>query len=277
MKIDFKKLIIIPIILVIFSLVIIVNNIITYGFFMERDVELSGGLRITVPIKDSVDVKKIENVLKDAYVRVARGYDTNILLIQTKEMDEKNVISKLKEVVEFDESKIEIGRIDTAVGSIFWKQAQIALILSFIAIFFIVFVAFRNFIPSIAMTLSTLCDVIIVIAFLSLLGVKLSLPVLAGLLMIIGYSVDTDILLATRMLKRVGEMDEKIYSAIKTGMTMTLTSMAALFCMYIFSGETVLKDISLTLLIGLGADIINTWITNTNLFLWWLKKGKKSS
>ncbi|MEM7816888.1 MAG: preprotein translocase subunit SecF, partial [Candidatus Aenigmatarchaeota archaeon] len=77
--------------------------------------------------------------------------------------------------------------------------------------------------------------------------------------------------------KRSGEKKERIFSAIKTGITMTLTSIAALTCMYIFSGGTVLRDISLTLIIGLCADIINTWITNTNLFLFWLERRESKS
>lgn len=277
MKVNFRKLMLIPIALILLSLAIIANNVLTHGFIIDRDVELSGGLRISIPLNESVDIKKVENVIKDAQVRLAKGYNTNILIIQVKERNETEIIERLKGVVNFDENNMEIGKIDPAVGDIFWKQTTLALILSFIAIFIIIFIAFRNLIPSLSMVLSTLFDIIITIAFLSILNIKLSLSVLAGLLMIVGYSVDTDVLLATKMLKRSGELEERIYSAIKTGATMTLTSIAALICMYIFSGGTVLRDISLTLIIGLSADIINTWITNTNLFLFWLerKEGKK--
>lgn len=277
MKVDFKKLIIIPIALVILSLAIIVNNILSIGFIIDRDVELSGGLRISIPINESVDVKKVESLIKDSHVRIARGYNTNILIIQTKDVNESKVIEKLKDIINFDEEKIEIGKIDAAIGDVFWRQAGIAIILSFVTIFVIIFFAFRSLIPSLSMVLSTIFDIIITIAFLSILNIKLSLPVLAGLLMIIGYSVDTDVLLATRMLKRSGDIEEKVFSAIRTGITMTLTSIAALISIYIFSGGTVLRDISLTLIIGLCADIINTWITNTNLFLFWLGRRESKS
>ncbi|MEM5812997.1 MAG: MMPL family transporter [Candidatus Aenigmatarchaeota archaeon] len=277
MKVDFKKLIILPIALVILSLAIIVNNILSIGFIIDRDVELSGGLRISIPINESVDVKKVESLIKDSHVRIARGYNTNILIIQTKDVNESKVIEKLKDIINFDEEKIEIGKIDAAIGDVFWRQAGIAIILSFVTIFVIIFFAFRSLIPSLSMVLSTIFDIIITIAFLSILNIKLSLPVLAGLLMIIGYSVDTDVLLATRMLKRSGDIEEKVFSAIRTGITMTLTSIAALISIYIFSGGTVLRDISLTLIIGLCADIINTWITNTNLFLFWLGRRESKS
>ena len=52
---------------------------------------------------------------------------------------------------------------------------------------------------------------------------------IVAFLMLIGYSVDTDILLTNRVLKRFeGTVNEKIFGAFKTGITMTLTSLLAI-------------------------------------------------
>ena len=270
------RLIIVPIMLLFISISILSYNYFTKGFFIKRDVELSGGISISIKTKESVDPKEIEKIIAGSSVRMSYGYGTNVLIIQTPTKNEKEVIEKIKEKISFDENDLEIGTVDPVIGEIFWKQAKIALVLAFIFIAFIVFLAYRAILPSISMLLSTISDIIITVAVLSILDINLSLPIIAGLLMIIGYSVDTDVLLATRMLKRGGDLNSKVFSAIKTGMTMTLTTMAALLCMYIFSGGSALRYISLTLLIGLLADIINTWITNTYLFRFWIKrKGEK--
>jgi len=270
------RLIIVPIMLLFISISILSYNYFTKGFFIKRDVELSGGISISIKTKESVDPKEIEKIIPGSSVRMSYGYGTNVLIIQTPTKNEKEVIEKIKEKISFDENDLEIGTVDPVIGEIFWKQAKIALVLAFIFIAFIVFLAYRAILPSISMLLSTISDIIITVAVLSILDINLSLPIIAGLLMIIGYSVDTDVLLATRMLKRGGDLNSKVFSAIKTGMTMTLTTMAALLCMYIFSGGSALRYISLTLLIGLLADIINTWITNTYLFRFWIKrKGEK--
>lgn len=276
MDINFERLldilILVPIILLIISISILSYNYLTSGFFIKKDVELSGGISISIKIKENIDPKEIEKIIPGSSVRMSYGYGGNVLVVQAPTKNEEEVIEKIKEKITFDENEVEIGIVDPVVGEIFWRQAKIALIIAFILIGIVVFLAYRAILPSVAMLLSTISDVIITVAVLSVLNINLSLPVIAGLLMIIGYSVDTDVLLATRMLKRSGDLNSRIFSAIKTGMTMTLTTISALLCIYIFSGGTALRYISLTLLIGLSADIINTWITNTYLFRFWIKR-----
>jgi preprotein translocase subunit SecF len=95
--------------------------------------------------------------------------------------------------------------------------------------------------------------------------------------MLIGYSVDTDVLLTTRMIKRKeGTLNERIVGAMKTGMTMTLTSLFAfLFALFVvksFSQE--LTQIFTVLVIGLGFDLLNTWITNVSILKWYSEAKK---
>jgi preprotein translocase subunit SecF len=98
--------------------------------------------------------------------------------------------------------------------------------------------------------------------------------------MLIGYSVDTDILLTTRLLKRKGELNEKIIDAMKTGLTMTTTTLAALLALFIVSSGSVMsfiridiiRDISVVLIFGLIADIVNTWMTNVGILRLYIEK-----
>jgi len=99
--------------------------------------------------------------------------------------------------------------------------------------------------------------------------------------MLIGYSVDTDILLTTRILKRTeGSLNKRIFGALKTGLTMTLTSFFAFLIALIVvsSFSAVLTQIFTILVIGLGFDILNTWITNVSILKWYYlkKKGGKN-
>ena len=54
---------------------------------------------------------------------------------------------------------------------------------------------FRDFVPSIAVITVALSDIIIAIGGMSLFGIPLSVASVGAILMLIGYSVDTDILL----------------------------------------------------------------------------------
>jgi preprotein translocase subunit SecF len=127
-------------------------------------------------------------------------------------------------------------------------------------------------IPSFSVILSSTLDIFMTLALVNFLGMSFSRAGIVAFLMIIGYSVDTDILLATKILKRdEGTINQRILGALKTGMTMTLTSLFAVGCALIIvrSFSDVLFQIFSILLIGLSFDLLNTWITNLSILKWW--------
>lgn len=268
----YRLLIAVPAVLLLLSFAIIANNIAVHGSFLERDVELTGGITLTIKTAETASAEDVERLLPGASVRVAESFGSKLLIIQTKEMDEKKVLDAIRGVVSFSENDVETGRIDPAIGEIFWAQAQSALIIAFVLMGFVVLVLFRAVVPSFTVIGCALIDIIMTVAAISMLGVNLSLPVFAGLLMLLGYSVDTDILLTSRVLKGSGTLKERIMSAVKTGLTMTSTSMAAVFSLFLFSQGTILGQISLVLLVGLFFDMLNTWITNVLVLEYWLEK-----
>ncbi len=121
-------------------------------------------------------------------------------------------------------------------------------------------------IPSIAVILAALSDIVITVAVLSFFEIKIGTASIAALLMLIGYSVDTDILLSTRVIKeRENEYRERVIDAFTTGVTMTLTTLSAVTVTYIVAQSQTLRQIMLVLIIGLTIDIINTWLQNAPL------------
>jgi preprotein translocase subunit SecF len=104
----------------------------------------------------------------------------------------------------------------------------------------------------------------------NLLEIKLSTAGIAAFLMLIGYSVDTDILLTIRVLKQKDDLsfDERIYGAIKTGGLMTITALAAVGTVLFFTNSDILFQIMLILFIGLCVDLVNTWIQNVSILRW---------
>ena len=84
------------------------------------------------------------------------------------------------------------------------SQVYFALAFAFLFMSITVFIIFRNLVPSLAVIAAALCDIIIAVGGMSLFGIPLSVATVGALLMLIGYSVDTDILLTTRVLKAKG-------------------------------------------------------------------------
>lgn len=148
-------------------------------------------------------------------------------------------------------------------------------ILAAIAVIGLIFMYIRFSIPSFAVILAALSDIIITLAIVNMMGMKLSTAGIAAFLMLIGYSVDTDILLSTRVLKRKeGSIMDRIYSAMKTGLTMNITTMIALTVGLILSQSVVISQIMIILLIGLCVDIVNTWIQNVGILRLYLEAKK---
>lgn len=131
--------------------------------------------------------------------------------------------------------------------------------------------------PSFMVIFCAFADILMTITLVNMLGMKLSLAGIIAFLMLIGYSVDTDILLTTRLLKKKeGSVNARTWGAFKTGLTMTLTAIAsagvALAIIYNFSDT--LRQIFTVITIGLVFDLVNTWITNTSLLRWYMEVKK---
>ena len=165
----------------------------------------------------------------------------------------------------------------SALSESFFKQLIIAIMFAFIFMAIVVFIIFRTFVPSTAVIISAFADILMTLALVNLLGIKMSSAGIVAFLMLIGYSVDTDILLTTRILKRhEGTLNQKIFGAFKTGITMTLTSLLAVtFALIVVkSFSVVLTQIFTILVIGLSFDILNTWITNVSILKWYVENKK---
>lgn len=255
------------------------------GSFLTKGVSLKGGITVTVPdvVHDSVQVEQKLRERFGAYdlgVRVlsAAGVQ-NSLVIDADITDEKEIRAFTDEVaaaLEVDRKALSVEIMGSALGESFFAEALIAVVIAFVLMGIVVFITFRTFAPSMMVITSAVSDIIIAVALTNIWGVKVGTAGIAAFLMLIGYSVDTDILLTTRVLRRKEESAmAAVYSAMKTGALMTFTTIAAVVVGLVFSQSEVLKQIMLILLFGLIADLLMTWIVNAGILRWYLeKKGK---
>ncbi|MBP2030093.1 preprotein translocase subunit SecF [Methanohalophilus levihalophilus] len=279
---DTKQLIGIP--LAVFAVALLVLGVlfVTTGSPVNLGMEFKGGTMISMQTDDSVT--ELEELYSSyALVDVRKAGDRAVMQFGPMDNDEQFT---LEQSVMGIYSNVEIRQIGAVYGADLQAQALQALVLSFLGMAIVVFLIFRTFVPSVAVVLSALSDIAIAAAFMSIAGIELSLGTVAALLMLIGYSVDSDILLTTRVLKRRGSIDEKISRALHTGLTMTTTTLAALVVMYLVttfsylitstaSQINLLSDIAIVLIFGLMADIMNTWLLNTGILKWYVAKNPR--
>ena len=268
------KLCFIPFVLLVISLVSIGMMWMQTGLPISPGIEFQGGISLTIVTDENPD-QLTEFFSGYPLISINEGSQGSKYL-KFGPMDDALAI-EFNQKVEKKYSGAKIDQIGSSFGETLQEQATIALIISFIGMAIVVFAIFRTFVPSAAIVISAFADMAMTAAAMNVLGIQLSLGTTAALLMLIGYSVDSDILLTSRVLKRKGKFDEKIQGAFRTGFIMTTTTLGAILAMWIVSGIggiQIIHEIATVLFIGLVFDVMNTWLTNAGIIKWYVTEGK---
>ncbi len=331
---QYKKLLIIPFSLLLIAIVLIGLKVAATGDFINKDVSLKGGVTVTIPTSQDVDILQLKEIISlrfpenDLSTKSLSQFGAQVGIIVEADIGKEQADALVTEIgralnLELTTKDYSIQIVGSSLGASFFREVIRALLIAFFLMGAIVFLYFgpdwklklivsllsifssilifvnrgllldiiafllgivliyifiKWSIPSFAVILSTFSDIIITLAIVNLLGMKLSTAGIAAFLMLIGYSVDTNILLSIRVLKRKGGTEmERIYGAFKTGITMSLTTITAVSAALIFSQSEIIKQIMIILLIGLMIDLINTWIQNAGILRLYLERKAKKS
>lgn len=268
---SYKPLIAIPAIITVIALILVSFN------GLNESVDIKGGSLADLKLEKPISKVELESTLKEKL-----GIDdVNVLSISGEKATVQ--IGTDVQVVKLSEALKGVATIDSykAVGPVLSQQAlnQIYWAIGFAFLFMsiTVFIIFRDPIPSLAVIMAALSDIIIALGGMSIFGIPLSLASVGAILMLIGYSVDTDILLTTRVLKqRKGDVNQRAKGALKTGLTMSISAIASMTALYLVTfflipEAQVLSNIAAVLIIGLSADILTTWLMNLGVLRWYLE------
>ena len=277
----YKLLLLIPVAMLVCSLAYISIFYSANHDIMHKDVTLTGGTSLTV-YSENLTVSDVEKALSqkfpDAVIRsltdVQTGKQIAISIETSSEPD------SLKKAVEeslgfsLDEKNSSVEFTGNSLSQSFYTELLRAMLIAFVFMSIVIFILFRSPLPSFYVIACAFADIIIPLSIVDYFGLRISTAGIAAFLMLIGYSVDTDILLTTVVLKRKEEetLNKRILSAVKTGLTMTLTALATVLIAYFLSIAPTLKQIFLILAIGLVTDMIVTWLMNASLLKWYCEK-----
>lgn len=276
---QYKVLMIIPLALLLVSFFLIYQAVSTDGTPIYRDISLKGGLSSNFYVSSELGAVALEKELlsefalnefkvsgiSDEAESVGYAIDTNL-----DESELKSFLST-RFNVELNEENYMSNYVSPTLSQSFFKQFVILMIISFVLMSFVVFLYFREFVPGVAVVLSAFFDIVVTVGVLNFMNFKLSIAGLGTLLMLIGYSIDTDILLTNRLLKEEGKKYfAKVYESMTTGLVMTSTTFVAGLIALIFTNSDIIREIALVLVIGLLVDVVSTWIQNTGILLSWL-------
>lgn len=172
-----------------------------------------------------------------------------------------------------------------AVGADLRQGAILAVLLAFGLI--LVYVGFRfwpNWIVAVASVIASAHDVVIVMGFLALTGAEFSIPVLAALLFVVGYSLNDSIIIADRIRENLrkgrgmsyreivnASVNQTLSRTVLTSGTTLLPVLALLFF-----GGSVLRDFSLTLLVGIAFGTYSSIFILAPMVVWFKNRQRAS-
>ena len=193
----------------------ILQTLVTKNFLTSKDL-------------DEIDLSKTNDDVKQNVVTLINLANTNF---------NNEVVNLVKTELSLGEdAKIQTREVAPTLGKDFVKSSIKAGVIAFTLLIIVIFLFFRELVPSGLIIFAAIFDILAALAGMALFNLPLSLTTIPALLMLIGYSVDTDIMLSSRLLKDKSRKPiDSCNESIKTGMTMTLTTMATVLVMLVIS------------------------------------------
>ncbi len=278
-----RQLAAVPLAVLAAALLILSGSFVMTGAPVALGIDFAGGAQLTVQTTTSEeDIAAAFDVEPES---IESTQVSNQYIVRFAELDQ----AELQDLSDQAEANLEpdgdsaIIQGETITSASFGEQSQqtalLGIAVAFLGMSVVAFILFRTFVPSIAIVASAFSDIVIPLAFMSIAGIQLTLGTVAALLLLIGYSVDSDILLNNHILRRGGDFYESLHHATRTGITMTVTSMMAMLVMGISAwilNVELLASIGIILFVGLAADLMNTYLLNVSLLRWYKFKGVRS-
>ena len=194
-----------------------------------------------------------------------------------KEAHRKKIIDAIGSSVEY--SSYSFRDVSPTLSSYFLNKAVGIFIFSSILVAIVVFAIFRSVVPALAVLAGAGSDILIAMGAMALFQIPLTLASFAALLMIVGFSLDTHILLTVRTLKRgEGTPRERMFDTMKTGATMSLTALTAfgtLFLLALLTHIPTYYQISSVAIFGLFGDLVAAWGLNAIIVLWYAERKER--
>ena len=275
---EYDRYLVIPVALVILSIGVLAFGYLTPGSALSLGQDFTGGTTITYQVDQEYDTNTINQIFAEAGYpgsgAVTVGENQSLLQVtapppEISRADAANILAN-NSIQSFNITESDIlsrNFSQRELGERLLMLATWTFILAFSIMSLVIFISFRDLIPSLAVIFAASADILFAVAAMSLLDIPLTPGSLSALLMLIGYSVDTDIVLSSRVLKqKKGSIKDRIWSSTKTGVTMSAGGIAGFAILYTLSmiivGPSTLSELASVMVIGLLADMPFTWFGN---------------
>ncbi len=265
------------------------GSMIMRGF--NLGIDFTGGTIMDLYFQRPVKVVELREVMSaqglgNSIIQLANsdGESSPDVLIRTgiiTEAKRREVVEALK--AKFGEYEIQrIEQVDATVGGELIEQAVTAIVLSWVLM--IAYISLRfEFRFAIAAILALIIDVSVTLSYFSLLHIELDSSFVAALLTVVGYSINSTIVVFDRirenmkLRRRTETLSDMIDNSIWQTMTRTfytsLTSLFSVVAIFLWGGETI-RNFSFAMLVGFSSGIYTSSLLAAPM--WLFLRGKKA-
>lgn len=265
------------------------GSMIMRGF--NLGIDFTGGTIMDLYFQRPVKVVELREVMSsqglgNSIIQLANsdGESSPDVLIRTgiiTEAKRREVVEALK--AKFGEYEIQrIEQVDATVGGELIEQAVTAIVLSWVLM--IAYISLRfEFRFAIAAILALIVDVSVTLSYFSLLHIELDSSFVAALLTVVGYSINSTIVVFDRirenmkLRRRTETLSDMIDNSIWQTMTRTfytsLTSLFSVVAIFLWGGETI-RNFSFAMLVGFSSGIYTSSLLAAPM--WLFLRGKKA-
>ena len=171
---------------------------------------------------------------------------------------------------------LEERSVGPGLGSDSIASGKIASFVGMVAVMIFMLITYGMF--GIFANIALCCNILFIIALLSLIQATLTLPGIAGIVLTMGMAVDANVLIFERI-KEEFQVGRKIYDAIEAGfqraistiIDANLTTLFAALALFSF-GSGPIKGFSVTLMIGIVTSMFTAIVITKYLVLFYSKK-----
>ena len=194
-------------------------------------------------------------------------------------MDERESVNNmLVDKFGVDESTIETQSIGSTISGEMRKNAVMAVIVACIFMLFYIWFRFKDIRFASSAIIALLHDVLVVLTAYALIRISVGNTFIACMLTIVGYSINSSIIIFDRIRENLKEMNSTKHGyadIVNTSISQTftrniytnLTTFMTIFMLFIL-GVASLKEFTLTLMVGVVAGTYSSICITGPLWLW---------
>lgn len=259
----------------------------------QYGLEFKGGTAATVTFDkdytieeiDATIVPKVEELMNDANVQTQKVADSNAIIIKTQTMDEdtRAEFEKLMQDEFGVTETVEFENVSGVISTEMTKDAIVALVIAAVCMLLYIWIRFKDIRFGTSAVLALLHDVFLVITFYAISRISLGNTFIACILTIVGYSINSTIVIFDRIREKLAEqrkkesIDDVVNGAISDTMTRSiytnLTTLVMIVMLYIL-GVSSIKEFALPLIVGVIGGTFSSICVTGPLWRMMRKLGK---